>query len=173
MAFQDNGRKKSLPEWTYNKEEVQAHVDRQKDCREPVRGWSEVKGKKQTKERKEDLVFSDEPAYPVSMKIHVTGTGNMVESYRSAFILSEERIRGIDYCPVKNRRFFSDEDIKEVGWHENVLYYDLRKGKIENEHNPLTETDMTAWITADLVGFFDFSCKTWNINPPEEERRLL
>ncbi len=166
-------KKKQLPTWTYTEEETQAHVDRKKECRFPLQGWREVRGKSQTLERKEDLVFVDSPSYPVSMKIHVTGTGEMLESYRSAFILNQERIRGVDFMPVKNKRFFSNLDVKEVGWHENVLYWDRKEGLIVNDHRSLAEDAMESWASQDLRGFFDFCCHLWNIDAPEKERSLL
>ncbi|MEG0426784.1 MAG: hypothetical protein RR553_02675, partial [Akkermansia sp.] len=120
-------------------------------------------------ELKTDVVFKDRPSYPVSMGYYACGTGNITTSYRCSFILDGERTRGIDYAHVKNRYMLGDDNIREIGWHENIVYYDTQSKIKRNDHHSLGY-----WSPQDLDTFYRFSCKRWHIELIEEgEKRLF
>lgn len=121
-------------------------------------------GCKMTIEAKEEsYLFAD-------MEYVASGAPPVPESYSAAYLVNKTRIRGIDFCPVKNRHMYSDTAVKERGWHENIIYWDEEKGKIVNEHNFETLEDFEP---TDLQNFFQRSCSKWNIELPNEERSLF
>ena len=98
------------------------------------------------------------------------GAPSVPESYSAAYLVNKTRIRGIDFCPVKNRHMYSETDVKERGWHENILYWDEEEGKQENEHD---FASLSEFAPTDLQNFFQLSCNRWNIELPNEERSLF
>lgn len=83
-------------------------------------------------------------------------------TYTAALVLEGERIRGVDFSPVRKRRFFKETVSK--GWHENVRDPNLPTADAgRNRHVGLRDFEVT-----DLQDFVQKVGKLWHIELGEE-----
>lgn len=115
--------------------------------------------------------FKDKPTVGCTMAYSAHGFGEMPQSYAAAFILNQQRIRGIDYTPVRNMHLFREKEVRNAGWHENIRYFNESIQDFTNDHTAYTE--LSGFNPQTLEELFQFSCARWNIEIPETERRLL
>lgn len=88
------------------------------------------------------------------------------ESYKSALLLAGQRIRGIDYVPVGQRRFYKERI--PAGWHQNVIDPNLPTDHDDaNRHLPLTNFGPT-----DFKHFIKLTAELWSIELAWEETML-
>lgn len=83
------------------------------------------------------------------------------ETYTAALVLDGQRIRGIDYSPVRRHRFFKTKVPR--GWHENLMDPNA-EGDDRNRHVPLPGLDPT-----DLRDFMLKVAQRWSIDIGEDE----
>jgi hypothetical protein len=94
------------------------------------------------------------------------GRFDMPTTYSAALILSDSRIRGIDYSTVSLRRFGKIRVPR--GWHENIVDPNLDSRHDDaNRHEPMPNFNAT-----DLDNFLSLTAKHWNINLPDKEELL-
>lgn len=102
----------------------------------------------------------------VPMELHLrAGRKDVPASYRAAFLLANERVRGIDYSEIETKRFYKTHIPK--GWHQNIIDLGLpASDPNQNRHEPLD------WTITDFADFIRQTCKLWNIDLKREEGLL-
>ena len=86
---------------------------------------------------------------------------NDPSTYHSVLLVDYQRIRGVDYSPIKRTKFFKTHIPK--GWHENVIDPNTR----ENRHEPVN-----VGTISDFEDFCQKIAKLWNIDYQPEGRLL-
>ena len=88
------------------------------------------------------------------------------ESYKSALLLAGQRVRGVDYVPVGQRRFYKDRI--PAGWHQNVIDPNLPTDHDDaNRHVPVPGFSPT-----DFKDFIKLTADLWSIELAWEETML-
>ncbi len=126
---------------------------------------------RKTIEKRFAVKFRERSSLGLSMLYTAHGCEIEQSSYGAAFLLSRQRIRGIDFTKVENRRKYSDEEVLMKGWHENIRFYDETSKTIVNNH--ACREELQNFNPHSLEEFHAFCTARWNIELPEEERRLL
>lgn len=103
--------------------------------------------------------FKREPTPCISMRYKASGSPKLIESYSSAFLLNNRRVRGIDFSPIERKKRYIT--VIPKGWHENIVdpaypEKDLTKG---NRHAALPGD----FSPSDLAQFHKACSKRWNI----------
>jgi hypothetical protein len=111
------------------------------------------------------LYLVDEKVF-VPMMLHLrAGRKEIPASYRAAFLLANERVRGVDYSEIETKRFYKTHIPK--GWHQNIIDPGLpANDPNQNRHDPLD------WTVTDFDDFIRQTCKLWNIDLGREEGLL-
>ena len=111
------------------------------------------------------LYLVDETAF-VPMEIHFkAGRTDVPASYRAAFLLASERVRGVDYSEIEVKKFYRTHIPK--GWHQNVIDPGLSTDDPnQNRHDALD------WTVTDFDDFIRQVCTLWNIDLGREEGLL-
>lgn len=157
--------------WTYTKEQVENYVRTTKIPVGDVPAWTTSKRDNPShRARSFDIQMKDTPFQTRDQRFNVRGLPEAPESYKATLILESERIRGIDYTPVKQHYMLRKNRVKQAGWHENHLYYNPETKCIENDHE---YEGLDNFSPQDLDSFYEFSCNRWTIEIPRQERRLL
>ncbi len=87
-------------------------------------------------------------------------------TYTAAFLLDNERVRGVDYNPIARKKRYKETIPK--GWHQNIIDPNLPSSDDnQNKHDPLPD-----WKVADFDDFLRKVCDLWYIDAGLE-RRLL
>lgn len=93
------------------------------------------------------------------------GRKELPSSYRAAFMLDQQRVRGVDYQEVAVKRRYKIHIPK--GWHQNLIDPNLEPGDPnQNRHEALS------WTIGDFDGFIRHVCGIWNIDLGREEGLL-
>lgn len=102
----------------------------------------------------------------VPMRIIIqAGRNDIVSSYRAAFLLANERVRGVDYSEIEVKKFYRTH-VPE-GWHQNILDPNLDPDDPnQNRHESLD------WTVTDFADFIRQVCRLWNIDLGIEEGLL-
>jgi len=88
------------------------------------------------------------------------------ECYKSSLLLAGQRIRGVDYVPVGQRRFYKERI--PAGWHQNVIDPNLPTDHDDaNRHVPLPN-----FSPNDLDVFITLTAELWNIELAREGTML-
>ena len=88
-----------------------------------------------------------------------------LELTKWAFLLANERVRGVDYSEIEVKKFYRTH-IPE-GWHQNILDPNLDPDDSnQNRHESLD------WTVTDFADFIRQVCKLWNIDLGIEEGLL-
>ena len=88
------------------------------------------------------------------------------ESYKSSLLLHGQRIRGVDYVPVGQRRFYKKRI--PAGWHQNVIDPNLPTDHDDaNRHVP-----MPGFSPTDFKDFIKLTANLWSIELVWEETML-
>lgn len=173
MCYYDYvARKKQEQVWKYTKADTDECVRLPKVPADAVPDWeSRAADTRKTVEKKFAVLFKGRSSLGTPMSYTVHGNQEEVASYAAAFMLAQQRIRGIDYTQVANKHHFRDNWILNKGWHENIRYFDEDVKVIVNEH--ANQDELKALTPQSLDEFHAFCCARWNIEVPKEERRLL
>lgn len=173
MCYYDYvARKKQEQVWKYTKADTDECVRLPKVPADSVPDWEpRAADTRKTVEKKFAVLFKGRSSLGTPMSYTVHGNQEEVASYAAAFMLAQQRIRGIDYTQVTNKHHFRDNRILNKGWHENIRYFDEDVKVIVNEH--ANQDELKALTPQSLDEFHAFCCARWNIEVPEEERRLL
>lgn len=90
----------------------------------------------------------------------------MLEGYKAALLLYAQRVRGVDYVPVGQRRFYKERI--PAGWHQNVIDPNLPTDHDDaNRHVPLPVFSPT-----DFKDFIKLTADLWSIELAAEETML-
>lgn len=163
--------KKPERKWEYTRDDIELYVATPKEPTGEVPNWTvSPRGNPAHQTRSMNLRLCNTVFQPAGQKFTARGVEKEVESFVSVLILEDERIRSIDFTPVKQRYLLSPSKARDRGWHENQLYYDPKSDLIVNDH---VRDDFEYFAPTDLQSFFEFSCNRWNIRFSENERRLL
>lgn len=109
--------------------------------------------------RKIDLDLDMEEGPLLNLRFHVrAGVVNDPMSYVAAIFLDTERIRGVDYARIEQKRWFKISIPQ--GWHQNLVDPNV-DGRDGNRHEALTDFNPT-----DLDGFFFLTARLWRISIP-------
>ena len=88
------------------------------------------------------------------------------EAYKSSLLLTGQRVRGVDYVPVGQRRFYKERI--PAGWHQNVIDPNLPTDHDDaNRHVPLPDFSPT-----DFIDFIKLTSALWSIEIALEETML-
>ena len=88
------------------------------------------------------------------------------ESYKTSLLLAGQRVRGVDYVPVGQRRFYRERI--PAGWHQNVIDPNLSTDHDDaNRHMPLPGFSPT-----DFRDFIRLTAALWSIELAWEETML-
>lgn len=108
------------------------------------------------------LPLEPEPVIPVIMEwVLKAGRINEVETYHSSLLINAERVRGIDFHKLPQRRFY--REISPAGWHEDIV--DPKSGSIRKQAIQLEGVN-------DMHDFVLFVALRWNIQIEREEELL-
>lgn len=157
--------------WRYTLEATELYVKSAKAPANNETGWkSSRRNNPQHKQCLFPLYLKNMPFQPASQLYKASGLLTESDSFSSALVLDNNRVRGIDYNLITNRQYFDDNRKKIKSWHENIIYYSPNENKIINEHST---QGFETFNPSDLESFHRFCCHHWNIEIPEEEGRLL
>ena len=163
---------KEEDKWLFSRTETDECISQPKVPVGPVPDWQPKSGDgRSTVQKKFKLRFKDRPTIGCTLRYSAHGAETEPRSYAAAFILNNQRIRGIDYTPVKNMHMFRETETREAGWHENIIYADAETSTLKNEHTAYAE--LQGFHPQSLEDLLAFTCSRWNIELPDEERRLL
>lgn len=110
-----------------------------------------------------DLDLAEGPL--VNLKLHVrAGVIAHPDSYEAALILDGQRVRGVGFKAVEQKRWY--KVLIPKGWHHNIIDPNLDRDD-RNRHEPLNDFD-----PPDLDAFFSLVVRLWNISIPREGRLL-
>lgn len=80
-------------------------------------------------------------------------------TYDASFLIDQQRVRGVGYCPVARQNFRAKLRIP-AGWHQNILDPNVPTDHPEaNRHEPLPNFE-----PADFSNFIRLTSKLWNID---------
>ena len=86
--------------------------------------------------------------------------------YKASLLLAAQRVRGVDYVPLGQRRFYKERI--PPGWHQNVIDPNLPTNHDDyNRHLPLP-----GFAPTDFKDFIGLSAQLWNIELAWEETML-
>lgn len=155
----------------YTKEQIEEYVKHPKLPTGDVPAWAiSRRGNPTHWTRSFSLQLKGKLFQTRDQRFSARGLTETPESYKAVLILEDERIRSIDYTPVKQHFMLQNNRVKQAGWHENHLYYNPQTNSIENDH---VYEELENFSPQDLESFYEFSCKRWTIEIPESERGLL
>jgi hypothetical protein len=84
-------------------------------------------------------------------------------TYHAAFLLANQRVRGVDYEPVGKQNFRYKKRMPK-GWHQNVCDPNLPTNHdAHNVHQPLDNFEPT-----EFIDFINLTTKLWNIDLGED-----
>ncbi len=87
------------------------------------------------------------------------GVSNDPTTYGSNLFLDQQRVRGIDYCPVGRQNFRAKKRIPS-GWHQNIVDPNQpTNAPAYNRHEPLPD-----FKPVDFEDFTRKSAVMWNID---------
>jgi len=111
------------------------------------------------------LYFADEKVF-VPMEVRLTaGRKELPSSYRAAFLLAGERVRGVDYSALAVKKRYKTHIPK--GWHQNLIDPGLSSDDLnQNRHESLK------WTVTDFDDFIRQVCMLWSIDLGREEGLL-
>ena len=87
------------------------------------------------------------------------GRSDVPETYDASFLLDQQRVRGIGYCPVGRQNFRAKLRIS-AGWHQNICDPNVPTDHPEwNRHVGLSDFTPT-----DFADFVRLAATMWNID---------
>jgi len=87
------------------------------------------------------------------------GRNKEPETYDASFLLEQQRVRGVGYCPIKRENFRSKLRIP-AGWHQNICDPNVPTDHPEwNRHDPLP-----GFAPTDFSDFVKRVAELWNID---------
>ena len=99
----------------------------------------------------------------VPMELHLkAGRIEIPSSYQAAFLIANERVRGINYSEIEKKKYY--KTLIPKGWHQNVIDPGLPSDdQNQNKHEALD------WSVSDFDAFIRQVCKLWCIDLGREE----
>lgn len=102
-----------------------------------------------------DLDLKDGPLVNLRLIVNA-GQAERTETYREALLLEDTRIRGVDYRPIEQRKFY--RITIPAGWHHNILDQNL-SGDDANRHEPIPDFN-----PGDLDDFLHKVAALWHLD---------
>ena len=95
------------------------------------------------------------------------GRKNEPETYDATFLLEQQRVRGVGYCPIGRQNFRAKLRIPP-GWHQNICDPNMPTDHPEwNRHEPLP-----GFAPSDFQNFIRQAAVLWNIDLGWEDELL-
>lgn len=164
--------RKQEQEWKYTRTDTDECISLSKVPTSAIPDWEpRTADVRKTIEKRFSVKFRDRSSLGMPMQYTVHGCQEEQFSYSAAFLLAQQRIRGIDYTKVKNKYHFRDDVVLNKGWHENIRFFDTDTKLIVNIH--ANRDELEGLNPQSLDEFHAFCSARWNIEIPDEERRLL
>lgn len=111
------------------------------------------------------VYLADSAVFVPMQAIFKAGRKDVPASYRAAFLLANERVRGVDCSEVEVKRHYRIHIPK--GWHQNLLDPNLDSSDPNQNRHEVLE-----WTVTDFDVFTRQVCKLWNIDLGREEELL-
>jgi hypothetical protein len=112
-----------------------------------------------------DLDLKDGALLNLRLSVHA-GRFDEPETYRAALVLEDQRIRGVDYAHVEQKRFY--KTVIPKGWHQNIIDPNLPSRDIHSNRHEL----LPHFEVIDLTDFLRKVAALWEIELELEDELL-
>lgn len=155
-----------MPKFPYSQFQIEDVVKAEKYPRD----WEPVTFKKVTrseKSRTADIQLERSDLKTDRLRWTLAGELDTTTTYRSALLLEDTKIRGVDYHAIARSRMY--KEVIPKGWHQDIIDPNLE----QSHKNYQRREALSDFEPYHLDDFLSKVAKLWNIQLPETNKHLI